>query len=104
MPPWPEGGFRGNTDDAAPARLTHCRHGSARHQEGTPGVDAHCLVPGFDRHILDLVPVGPLWCTGIVDQDVEPAIAAEHFIDHSLGIGFDTDIAESGGGSSADLD
>src|SRR5215467_7125984 len=68
-----------------------------RHQEGAPGVDPHCEVPGFDRHILDLIAVGALRRPGIVDEDIEPAIAPQHLLDHPPGIRLDADVAERRG-------
>src|SRR5215471_5400826 len=93
--------LRRYADDTAPAGLAHRRYRGARHQEGPARVDAHRAIPGLERHVFDLVAVGALWCAGIVDEDIEPAVAAEHLLHHAIGIRLDADIAERCGGSSA---
>lgn len=70
------------------------RHGRPRHQKAAARIDAKGAVPGFDRDILDLVAVGSLRRAGVVDENVEPTIAAHHFLDHASGIGFPADITE----------
>src|SRR6516162_2792628 len=97
----PERRLRGHADDAAPAGLAHRRHSGARHEKGAAGVDPHRALPGFDRHILDLVAVGTLRRAGIVDENVEPAIAPQDLLDHTSGIRLDADIAKSGRGGPA---
>jgi hypothetical protein len=93
----PERRLRGYADDAAPAGLAHRRNGGAGHQKSPAGVDAHRAVPGLDRDILDLVAVGALRGAGIVDENVEPAIAAQHLFDHPPGIHLDADVTEGRG-------
>src|SRR5262249_9761518 len=63
-------------------------------QEGAARIDAHCAVPGLDGDIFNLVAIGPLWRAGVVDEDVQSAIAAQHLFDHAPGIRLDTDITE----------
>ncbi len=86
--------LRGDADDAAPAGLAHCRHGGARHQKCAAGVDTHRAVPRLDRHVFDLVAVGALRRPGIVDENVQAPVAAQHLPDHAPGISLDADVAE----------
>src|SRR5262252_1564587 len=66
-----------------------------------PGQTALTVIPyGATSKASDFVnpTIAALRRTGIVDEDVEPAVARHNLLDHSLGIGFDTDIAERGSG------
>ena len=47
-----------------------------------------------DGMIAKEVAVGPVGCGGVVDQNVDAAEMLDRLLDHPLGIGFLTDVAE----------
>src|SRR4029450_2179211 len=90
---------RGDIDDAAAALSLHHGGNGLGDQHRAGQVDVDDLGPFLVGEVVEILERDRLVVGGIVDQDVEPAEALHHVVDHALHLVALGDVAGEGGGA-----